>query len=167
MNRKLYILFVVCIIIIFDSCETTEEFSEIPEIKYKDFYLTPGVPGMTIATGNLVFSFIDGNGDIGNYDENSGEVVDQNADSLNMFVQGLSKDGENFVPFTNISINLPYLEEGIYRKTIKGEIIIEVNLTIQTPDTLKYSFYLVDRAKHQSNTEITPVLIISELLEQL
>ena len=67
MISKLYILVVVFIIVFFTSCEKVEEYSIVPELKYKDFYLTPGEPGASIATGNLVLSFIDGDGDIGNY----------------------------------------------------------------------------------------------------
>jgi hypothetical protein len=162
-NFRYYILFVILTITLFVSCEKAEEFSVIPEIKYKDFYLTPGSPGTTIATGNLVFSFIDGDGDIGNFHKDS-TLIDHNADSLNMFIQGFYRSGGNFIPYNNTAINLPYLEKGIYRKTIKGEIEINLYLTILTPDTLMYSFYLVDRAGHQSNTETTPVLIISNLL---
>jgi len=162
-NRKTYILFVFSIIILLISCEKAEEFSIVPEIKYKDFYLTPGEPGASIATGKLVFSFIDGDGDIGNFHKDT-TLIDHNADSLNMFIQGFYKSGGDFISYNNTAINLPYLEKGIYRKTIKGEIEISLYLTILTPDTLMYSFYLVDRAGHQSNTETTPELIISELL---
>ena len=84
-----------------------------------------------------------------------------------MFITGSYKNGSDFIPFYTNSLNLPYIEEGVYRKTVKGDINIEIDLTIQTPDTLMYSFYLIDRAGHKSNTETTPVLIISELLEQL
>ena len=146
------------------SCEKAEEYSIVPEIKYSDFYLIPGVSGSTIATGVLVFSFTDGDGDIGNFN-NPDE--DNEADSLNMFIFGTYIDGGELTPFYTNSLNLPYIEEGIYRKSIRGDIEIEIDLTILTPDTLQYSFYLVDRAGHQSNTEATPVLIISELLEQL
>ncbi|OFX89932.1 MAG: hypothetical protein A2W99_08790 [Bacteroidetes bacterium GWF2_33_16] len=164
MNRKSYILLAFSVIILFISCEKVEEFSVVPKVKYKDFYLTSGIEGMSIATGNLVFSFVDGDGDIGNFnnpDENN------DADSLNMFITGSYKNGSDFIPFYTNSLNLPYIEEGVYRKTVKGDINIEIDLTIQTPDTLMYSFYLIDRAGHKSNTETTPVLIISELLEQL
>jgi len=160
---KLYILVAVLVIVFFVSCEKTEEFSEIPEIKYKKFYLTPGIDGMTIATGNLVFSFVDGDGDIGNFnnpDDNN------DADSLNMFIFGSYKNGGDFIPFYTNSLNLPFVEGGVYRKTVQGDIKIEIDLTIQTPDTLFYSFYMIDRAGHQSNTETTPILIISKLMQQ-
>ena len=163
MNRKyniLFLLFIAAILVVV-SCEKVEEYSVVPHIKFKEFYLTSGSEGMTIATGNLVFSFTDGDGDIGNFnnpDENN------NADSLNMFIFGSYKNGGDLIPFYTNSLNLPYLEEGIYRKSIKGDIKIEIDLTIQTPDTLQYSFYLYDRAGHQSNTETTPILIISDLL---
>ena len=146
------------------SCEKEEEYSIIPAIKYNNFYLTPGETDMTIATGNLVFTFVDGDGDIGNFDEH---VVDTTAEPLNMFISGSYKNGGDFTPYTSLSMNLPYFEKGIYRKSIKGEIEIEIYITILTPDTLQYSFYLVDRAGNQSNIETTPTLIISELLEQL
>jgi len=157
---SLYI-FIFCSLIL--SCEKEEEYSIIPAIKYNNFYLTPGVEGYTIATGVLSFTFVDGDGDIGNFDE---QVVDTTAESLNMFISVSYKNGGDYTPYTSLSMNLPYLEEGIYRKSIKGEIEIEIDLTILTPDTLQYSFYLVDRAGHQSNIETTPTLIISELLEQ-
>lgn len=164
MKPKFYILVSVLIIVLFASCEKVEEYSDIPEINYKSFYLTSGTEGMSIATGNLVFSFVDGDGDVGNF--NSPEE-NNDADSLNMFISGSYKDGGDFVPFYNSSLNLPFLEGGVYRKSVKGDIKIEIDLTIQTPDTLVYSFYMIDRAGHQSNTETTPVLIISELMEQL
>lgn len=164
MISKLYIVVVVLLVIFFASCEKTEEYSEIPEINYKDFYLTSGVEGMSIATANLVFSFVDGDGDIGNFNNPDDE---NDSDSLNMFIFGSYRNGSDFVPFYTNSLNLPFVEGGVYRKSIQGDIKIEIDLTIQTPDTLFYSFYMIDRAGHQSNTETTPVLIISKLLEQL
>ncbi|MGE0089058.1 MAG: hypothetical protein AB7S50_06230 [Bacteroidales bacterium] len=164
MNSKLYIAVVILLVIIFASCEKVEEYSEIPEIKYKSFYLTSGTEGMSIATGNLVFSFVDGDGDVGNFNN---PEENNNADSLNMFIFGSYKDGGNFIPFYSSSLNLPFIEGGVYRKSVKGDIKIEIDLTIQTPDTLIYSFYMIDRAGHQSNTETTPELIISKLMEQL
>jgi hypothetical protein len=161
---KLHILVFVLLVFFFASCEKTEEYSDIPEIKYKEFYLKPGVPGMTIATGNLVFSFVDGDGDIGNFNNPDDE---NDSDSLNMFIFGSYRNGGDFIPFYTNSLNLPFVEGGVYRKTVKGDIKIEIDLTIQTPDTLFYSFYMIDRAGHQSNTETTPVIIISKLLQQL
>lgn len=161
MISKLYILVVVFIIVFFTSCEKVEEFSDTPKIKFKDFNITPGIEGMTIGTGNLTFTFVDGDGDIGNFNN---PEENNDADSLNMFIFGTYKEGDDFIPFYSNSLNLPYIEEGVYRKTIEGEIKIEIDLTIFTPDTLIYSFYLIDRAGHQSNTETTPVLIISDIL---
>ena len=161
-NKKLYIVFLIFVFSI--SCEKADEYSIIPEIKYKNFYLSPGYEGMTIATGNLVFTFIDGDGDIGNFNSPNEET---DADSVNMFISGSFKDGGDFTPFYTNSLNLPYLEGGIYKKSIKGEIKIEIDLTILTPDTLIYTFYIVDRAGHESNTVSTPVLIITELLKQM
>ena len=155
--KKIY-LHIIFIIIITLSCQKIEKVSPIPEIHYKDFTLNEGVDALDnhIYIGKLTFSFIDGDADFGIYygdttefnifltpfEKISGEYlrIESLPDSLNNFrviySSKLSRTGQN--------------------KTIKAEIEIEISYPYNFEyDTIKYDFYIMDRARHFSNTEST------------
>ena len=140
------------------SCKKIEEFSEIPEITFKDFILVDTLDkiGNKIKHGELIFDFIDGDGDIGI------EVPDSinNSDTSNLFFTLYKKIDGDFVEVdteTPIEYRIPFMEPKGQNKTLKGEIKIEFEYYLNFEyDTIKYEFYLVDRAKHKSNIESTP-----------
>jgi hypothetical protein len=147
----------------FYSCHKIEKVSPIPEINFKSFTITSAYDtlGNPIKLGELVFSFIDGDADIG---------VDQTAqpgDSnyYNIFLIPYKKvDGV----YSQIEVD-PYLPPLNYRipydsrmdrvgqdKTLKGEISVKIQYQVVPPyDTIKYDFYVRDRAYNKSNVAST------------
>ena len=160
---KKNIFFIILLSIIFLKCEKEETYSEIPEIKFTGFNAIEGDGSYTIANGILTFTFVDGNGDIG-YRENDDSISNNNIEDI-ILIEYYKENGE-YIELKRGPYHLPYFEEGIYRKHIKGKIDINLLRTILDNDTAYYEFYILDRAGHISNIEVTPEIIYSELLEQ-
>ncbi len=161
MKRNIFLI--ILISIVFLKCEKAETYSEIPEIKYIGFNVIDGDGEYTIANGILTFSFIDGNGDIG-FLENSDSISTNNIEDI-LLKEYYIENGE-YIEVKGGPFHLPHFEEGLYRKHIKGIIDIYLPRTLLSSDTAYYEFYILDRAGHISNMEITPEIIYSELLKQ-
>ena len=159
---KKHIFLVIFLSSFFLQCEKTEIISEIPEIKYTGFRATNGDGEYIMVNGILKFSFIDGDGDIG-FGENTDTLATQQYD---IFIIEYFMQNDTFIYYDTINYWMPYFEEGIYKTSIKGDIDIILPRTILSPDTVRYEFYILDRANHMSNIEITPDIIYSELVEQ-
>ena len=142
--------------IIAGSCEPVEEISDIPEIRFKSltgpFQIDTGSIPYYGAT--LKFSFTDGNSDFG-----TNETSDR-ADT-NMYM----------VPFRKLNGTYDSIDATIYGRKyivknhdkldrdgepIKGEISVDIPYFLLPPfDTLRYEFYIIDRAGNKSNVETT------------
>ena len=138
------------------GCEPYEDVSEVPAITFKSFDLfRVDTLSNTIIAGKLVFDFIDGDADIG-ANPNSYSA----ADSLNFFLIPSYKSEDTYFPLTDtLKYQIRYNEkldrEG-KNKTIKGEISLMIYYFISPVyDTLRYDFYILDRAGNKSNTATT------------
>ncbi len=160
---KKNIFLIILVSILFLKCEKAETYSEIPEIKYAGFNVIEGDGESVIAYGILTFSFVDGNGDIG-FPENSDSTIKEKIPDI--IIYEYTKNDGLFSINDTVEYLLPYFAEGVYREHIKGEIDINLSRTILDSDTVYYEFYILDRAEHKSNIEITPEIIYSELLKQ-
>jgi hypothetical protein len=160
LKRLLYIL---SIAFLFSGCEKEESYSAIPEIEYIDFSASydNGPLGNNIV-GTLTFSFIDGDGNIGFYDNTNPETPT----IYDVFIYEYIKVNGEFVLNDTTNYWMPYFEKGIYRTFLKGTIDIELTRIISSEDTARYEFYIQDRAYNISNTETTPIIIYSELVQQ-
>lgn len=160
MKKTGLILITICLFSI--ACEKEEEYSEIPFVKYKDFkFEIENINGFINQVGFLSFDFIDGNGDIGFY-ENSDTANE--AEIYDVLIYGYTKINGSFI-LTDTADNalLPYFEEGVYTKHLKGEMKVRIYLTSdQANDTVRYDFQIMDRAYNLSNLESSPELIIPE-----
>lgn len=159
MIRKTIIF--IFLILFFSGCEKIEEHSDIPEIKFKSFdvklentSLNPTLYGI------ITFGFIDGDGDIG-FKENSEDTIISN-NITDIVIKEFHSNGD-LIKDTVGPYYLPYFDKSSYGKSLKGEIKIKMPKTINYIDTVYYEFYIIDRAKHQSNIITTPVYIYSEL----
>ena len=147
----------------FFSCQKIEKVSPIPAIKFKSFTITDSLDALNnpIKNGELIFSFIDGDDDIGI--DQSAQPGDSNY--YNLFLTPYKKvDGkyseiqvDSLLPPLNYRI--PY-DQSMDRtgpdKTLKGEITLDIQYQIIPPyDTIKYDFYIRDRAYHKSNVAST------------
>ena len=141
-------------------CGRIHSYSESPEIHFKSLVFEDGTSTLRYAV--LTFSFIDGDGDIG--------VSSQDIDTISRIHYTWEKKmpDRTYVPhqfnngITTQSAKIPYAEvmnkNEANNKTLKGtiEITIEAPINIQGIDTMRIEFFIVDRAKNNSNVDYTP-----------
>lgn len=139
------------------SCEREEELSDIPEIHFKSLngpYLED-IGGIVRYSADLTFTFADGDSDIGDF-TSAGST-----DTINLVL----------LPYQKIDGVYESVDSALYGHrftvrhhkkldrdgaAIKGEITVAFGYIIKPPfDTLRYEFYLYDRARHKSNVETT------------
>ena len=151
------------------ACPTPHVLPDVPKIEFKSFVLDEktDVLGNNILTGELRFDFEDGDGDIGF--EVSIDSLDQ-PDSLryNLFLTLHEKVDGKYVPVDTSELEtppfyrIPPLDREGQNKTLKGEIAVDIEYLIIEYDTLKYSFFIMDRAYHRSNVDTTSEIIFTD-----
>ncbi len=161
MRRKIVYIFSFLFFLI--SCEKEEQYADIPEIKFKSFTIEKEIQNNFENTiGRLIFSFTDGDGDIG-IDPNTESLNDSiSLENYNAFITRYYKINDQFIRDTTIFYIIPYMEGGVYREYLKGEIEIKLYFLKFKHDTLKLDFYITDRANHKSNTDSTPEIVVSD-----
>ena len=154
------------------SCRKTVLYSEIPEIHYKSFWLrdTTDILGNKGLVGDLTFSFVDGDGDIGLH-QPVDPIDPEDPEYTNLFFtmyamkKGvLTQLDENDLEFP-LNYRIPYLEPKGHDPSLKGEIGVEFLYLLFEYDTILYEFYITDRAKHESNVESTPLIILPDTIK--
>jgi len=147
------------------SCQKIESLPEIPSISFKSFILidTTDALGNAGKIGELTFDFEDGDGDIGLTQPDNLSVDSTN---FNLFFTLFSKTDGEFIEVsendleTPLNYRIPYIKKEGQNKALKGEIQIDFIYLLFEYDTIKYSFFIVDRALHKSNIETTPEIAI-------
>jgi hypothetical protein len=162
---KRIFIFPVLILLILVACVKTEQVSPIPEIKFISLKVYLGYDSLLeqyLTVGELKFSFIDGDADIGIYPNNV-DTVAWNVNNYNVFLIPYEKVDTSYVAIDLDHSNPPpyytiwhddKLDRVGQNKTIKGTITITI-LDLPQYDTIRYEFYIRDRAGHDSNTETT------------
>jgi len=155
---------VIILALIFTSCEPFEKISEVPEIHFKEYKLYDGIDTLDnpIKIGELVFTFVDGDADIGV----------NTKDEKNLFLLPYEKSDGVYDSIDAITYGREYsilYNEKLTRtgqnKTIKGEIKAVITYFFDQPfDTIKYDFYILDQSGHKSNIESTRDIAGSELV---
>ena len=146
------------------SCMKKETYPDIPEIAFQNF-TTEFDTGKYAKRGFLTISFKDGNGDIGlrtdqtNPPFNPGSIY-----YYNYIIDYYEKQNGTFVKIAldpSYNARIPYLTPNDLNKAIKG-IIVDTLMLNPMPqyDTVKFKFYIYDRALHQSNVDSTPPIIL-------
>jgi len=158
------------------SCRKFEEFPEIPEITYSHFLvLTNPQTGIT-ERGVLVFSYTDGNGDLGLDSRDTLFPYDKDGNYYyNLMIEYFEKQNGTFVEVPLLSWNsdssyfdtltfnsrFPVLTPISGNLNIKG--VFEDTLFIYNPlsefDTIKFKAYIIDRALNRSNEIETDEII--------
>lgn len=137
---------------ILSACEPLENISDVPEIHYKKYTESMvDTSGDTYRMGLLEFTFQDGDSDFGQFNSDSNLVLipyqklsDQTYDSIDY-----TRWGKWFI----INYN-DYLDRS--GSSVKGEIKAKILYVLTPPyDTIRYNFYIIDRAGHKSNVEST------------
>jgi hypothetical protein len=151
------------------ACVKTEPVSPVPKITFISFQLFDGIDSLLlnkIKIGILEFSFIDGDADIGivtpvdtnmpnTYNYNVFLIPFKKIDGNYIKLKVDSTDKLNPPPYYRIEHDTKFDRIG-QDKTIKGTIKINIEyFIIPSYDTMKYDFYILDRAMHKSNIEST------------
>lgn len=150
-KRGLY-MFLIFVggLFLLQSCLKRKEYPIIPHIEFKSF-----VPMGDSA--RLIFSFTDGDGDLGPITSDAGELQDNVILKYYEKVNGAwvlpnNADGDPIVfPYTTTT-----LTPAGKNKALKGDMIIYIVPLYYNPfspnsDTIKYDIRLLDQAGHQSN----------------
>jgi hypothetical protein len=142
--------------LVLSTCEPIQKVSDVPEIKFKSFALyDKDTLTFQIKVGELIFSFIDGNADFG--------VLPNSEDTLNLFLTPFHKVNMAYEPLNVDTFGRKYAvmnDEALVRigqnKTVKGEIKLQIYYFVIPPfDTIRYDFYILDRAGNKSNVAST------------
>ena len=145
------------------SCGKIQNLPPEPHIEYKSFTVfdTTDLLGNTIMGGKLKFHFEDGDGDLGLAVPEDTEA----ADTINLFVtlfrmtNGKISPAPDNDPYKPTGFRIPYMERTGQNKILKGDIsVIFFYLFYSKEDSIRYDFYIKDRAGNLSNTVSTSVI---------
>lgn len=150
------------------SCKKPEQYSEIPEITFKNILIenTYDTLDNQIKRVNLNFYVVDGDGDIGL--DTSEHYPPYDTSSVyyhNLFITESQKKNGIFEPIdltVPLYYRIPYIVQKGKNKTLKADIFIKIDYTIPSLyDTIKYDFYIYDRAFHKSNTVSSSEIVLN------
>lgn len=162
----------IAIALIISSCIKPKEFSTTPEITFKDFIELKD-------SALFVFSFTDGDGDIGldtndKYPPFNPPVVNREDTTKNIpageFYYNFYMDlweKQNGVFMKHVSnppfnYRIPRITPLGQNKTLEGDISITMikGYSASSADTIKFTAFMYDRAQHKSNIIETTEIII-------
>lgn len=158
------VIFVFSLIFI-GSCGKLETLPEEPYIEFTDFTVfdTTDILGNSIKGGKLKFYFEDGDGDLGL----EAPTEQSEFDSINLFLNlyrmndgVISPAGVND-PLKPTGYRIPYMETIGQNTILKGDVsVIFLYFFYTEEDSIKYEFYVKDRAENISNTVSTGIIPI-------
>jgi hypothetical protein len=155
---KYYIIFLITVLAL-TSCRKLEQLPPAPHISFTSFAVfdTTDILGNIAKGGRLLFYFEDGDGDLGLEEPSKIQT-----DTTNMFFTLFRKTGGLMIPASDndplepSSYRIPYMERLGQNKILKGTISVTfLYLSYYKSDTIRYDFYIKDRAGNESNTAST------------
>lgn len=175
-RKYTFLLFLALVLGMF-ACKKKEVYPAIPSIQYEESFFYQNAEGVDTAM-ILVFSFKDGDGDLGLDGKDTlapfNAVLDANGKNLNPYyynlkIDYLEKINGNFqyvtLPFSSDTLRYSFRFENITpegrHKAIRGNIEIRISPSpFPNPsDTVMYQFYIYDRALNKSNTAVSIPLV--------
>jgi hypothetical protein len=160
MKKIMYLSIFFIIILSLGSCRKIEQLPAIPSIEFTSFTIfdTTDILDNVIKGGRLNFYFEDGDGDLG-LDE---PYYFEDTDTTNLFFTMYRKIDGVMVPASDddllkpSSYRIPYMERLGQNKILKGTISVTFMYLFYAPgDTIRYDFYIKDRAGNESNIAST------------
>jgi hypothetical protein len=145
------------------SCGKIDTLPEEPRIEYTSFTIfdTTDILGNDVKGGILEFYFEDGDGNVG-LPVPSDEIE---LDSVNLFLKlyrmtdGAIAPAPDDDPLKPTGYRIPFMERTGQNKILKGDIsVVFLYLFYTEEDSIRYDFYIKDRADNLSNTASTPVI---------
>jgi len=160
-----WLVIFVLFLLLLASCGKIQVLPDIPSINFTNFsiYDTTDALGNVVKGGTLTFYFQDGDGDVGLQ-----PPTDSQSDSINLFLtlyrvkNGKTGKAPNTDPLTPTGFRIPYMDRPGQNKILKG--VIEVDFTYlfySGQDTIKYHFWIRDRAGHVSNVDSTGIIPVA------
>jgi hypothetical protein len=146
------------------SCMKEEKFSDIPQIAFENFTLEFDT-GIYASRGYLTVSFKDGDGDIGlRTDQKEPPYNPGSPYYYNYIIDYYERQNGVFIKVEldpSFNARIPYLTPADLNKAIKGFIVDTLVLDpAPAHDTVKFKFFIYDRALHKSNVDSTPPIIL-------
>ena len=157
--------YILIVFLALGSCRKIEQLSPIPHIEFTSFAVfdTLDILGNNAKAGRLKFYFEDGDGNLG-----LNTPTGTQTDTTNIFFTLFRKTGGTMVPapandpLKPSSYRIPYMERLGQNKILKGTIsVIFLYLFYSPADTVRYDFYIKDRAQNESNVASTSEIILS------
>jgi hypothetical protein len=145
------------------SCGKIETLPEEPRIEYTSFTVfdTTDILGNIVKGGRLKFYFEDGDGNVGLPVPSDKTELD----SVNLFLTLYRMTDGSIVPAPDndplkpTGYRIPYIERTGQNKILQGHIsVVFLYLFYTKEDSIKYDFYIKDRADNISNTASTAVI---------
>ncbi len=156
---------VVVILLLLASCSKIQVLSDVPLIRFTQFsiYDTTDLLGNKVQGGTLTFYFEDGGGDVG-----LEPPTDSQSDSINLFLTLYRvKDGHSHLapdtdPLTPTGFRIPFMDRPGQNKILKGTIEVAFTYLFYSPqDTIRYRFFIRDRAGNNSNIDSTGIIPVA------
>jgi hypothetical protein len=167
MTSVKYPAIIIVILLFAISCGEIEKLPPEPSIKFSNFEIFDSIDllGNDVKGGRLNFYFEDGDGDLGLANPDN----TLNPDSTNLFFKLYRKTGGKFAPapendpLTPSSYRIPFMIRLGQNKILKGNISVTfLYLFYSDADTIKYEFFVKDRAEHESNKASTCEIVVTK-----
>ena len=145
------IVFIILLSSILFACKKSEQFSDIPYLEFRRYQIKDSVDALCNLAKicELHLYFVDGDGDIGLFDEDTIPPFD-----YNLFVNYFEMQNDSLSqidvspPF---HIRIPNLTPSGQNKSLKVNVKYDVNITYRNSDTIKFDLKLFDRALNESD----------------
>lgn len=165
MRRLHFQIIFITILFTLGSCRKIEQLPAVPHIEFTSFSVfdTIDILGNIAKAGRLKFYFEDGDGDLGLKPPSENQT-----DTTNLFFtlfrkkEGIMVQATDNDPLKPSSYRVPYMERLGQNKILKGTISVTFLYLFYSPgDTIRYDFYLKDRALNESNVVSTSEIVLS------
>lgn len=162
-----YLTLIILFIILFHSCGKIEKLPPQPYIKFRSFEVfdTTDILENRVKGGRLNFYFEDGDGDFGLQAPGQYTL----ADSTNLYFILYRKSAGEFVKAADNDLlkpsayRIPFMDRQGQNKILKGNIRITFLYLFSNPtDTIKYMFWVKDRAQNYSDTVSTCEIVLKD-----
>lgn len=163
-----YLILFTLLAVFSTACFKVEHIPSTPSIEFTSFEIfdTLDILGNTSKAGRLLFRFEDGDGDMGLASPTT-EDTDTTNFHLALFrkIDGsmvrVNKSNDPLLPYS--SYRIPYMERLGQNQILRGSIAITfLYQSYSTGDTIKYEFFIKDRAENISNTEETAEIAVAK-----
>jgi hypothetical protein len=154
---KIYFIIPIVIVALLSSCRPDVEYPVEPKIEFLSF------TSFEDDSAHLIFTFQDGDGDIGLSQDEILEPYD-----FNVFLTYSERQNGEWVDFVfdeiGYNYRIPVLNPGWKEKSLEGEVKITLipyfnGGATALSDTFKWSGYMKDRALHESNSMETEAYV--------